>query len=143
MQILTWMLRRAIMKAVNFDSFAYILIERRLIMDVTESIRKASLEILLLAQLKYRDMYAYEMALEIIRKSNGDIPIVMTVVYPILQRLESKGYITSKESVTKENRKTVIFHLEESGAVYLNEVRAAFHYMDKLIDNFLSDGGIV
>ena len=108
---------------------------------ISESLKKASLEILLLALLRQRDMYAYEMSMEIARRSEGKYRIITPVVYPVLQRLEGKGFVSSRESVTAENRRTNIYHLEKPGTDYLEEQRSDFSFVHDLIATFLVSGG--
>ncbi|NLP48545.1 MAG: helix-turn-helix transcriptional regulator [Clostridiales bacterium] len=104
---------------------------------VSDNLKRGTLELLLLAQLKHRDMYAYEMAMEIVRRSEGKYPVITVVVYPILQRLEKKGLVTSRELITKENRKTNIYHLEQAGSDYLEEQRKALSFINDLLIDFL------
>lgn len=104
---------------------------------ISESLKKASLEIMLLSQLKHQDRYPYEMAMEIIRRSKGEYPVKAIVVYPVLQRLEAKGYVTRRETITKGNRRATVYHIEKSGLEYLEDQRKAFSFINDLIVEFL------
>ena len=102
---------------------------------ISESLKKATLEILLLSLLKHRDMYPYEMAVTVNRRIGAAYPVLAPVVYPVLRRLEGCGYITVLKTLTRGCRKATIYHLEPAGTVYLeNKMAEYFKVADFLRD---------
>ena len=58
-----------------------------------DNFKKGAVEMLLLTMLCEEDMYGYQMAQLVKRRSKGEITIPEGSMYPTLYRLMSKGYI--------------------------------------------------
>src|SRR5262245_15719749 len=58
--------------------------------------KNGSAELLVLAQLEGRDRHGYEIACEIERRSGGAVSFLPASLYPVLYRLERKGWITGR-----------------------------------------------
>src|SRR5260370_10208599 len=58
--------------------------------------KKGSAELLVLAQLEGRPRHGYEIGLEIERRSEGAVSFQTASLYPVLYRLERKGFIAGQ-----------------------------------------------
>jgi len=108
---------------------------------ISESLKKASLEILVLAMLSNEDRYPYQMVQDIIAKSGSRYPLVAGVAYPVLYRMEDKGYISCREEKIGKRRTIHMYHLEDSGRAYLREQCEDFFGVTDLIRAILNEKG--
>ena len=108
---------------------------------ISESLKKASLEILILAMLNNDDMYPYQIVQNLIAKSDSKYTIIAGVAYPVLYRMQDKGYITCREEKTGKRRTVHIYHLEEAGREYLREQCGDFFEVADLIKAILNEKG--
>jgi len=84
--------------------------------------KRGMVELILLALLKDKDMYGYQLSQELSLRSNGSFQLKETSMYPTLYRLVEKGYITSREEMTEKRKIRVYYHLESLGEQYLNMI---------------------
>lgn len=107
---------------------------------IPESLKKATLEILILALLSKSDMYPYQMVLEI-NRSNPEYSLIAGVAYPVLYRLQDKGFISCRTEKVGERRTVNIYHMEPSGQEYLRDQSRMFFSVAELISRFMADEG--
>ena len=103
-------------------------------MDI--QLRKGLLEYCVLAILRDRDSYGYQM----IRDISECIEISESTLYPILRRLESAGKVTSYNT-EYNNRIRKYFHLTDDGRQMLSDFKSDREQMIKVLD-FISKGEI-
>ncbi|MBQ8231269.1 MAG: PadR family transcriptional regulator [Lachnospiraceae bacterium] len=101
-------------------------------MDI--QLRKGLLEYCVLAILRDRDSYGYQM----IRDISECIEISESTLYPILRRLESAGKVTSYNT-EYNNRIRKYFHLTDDGRQMLSDFKSDREQMIKVLD-FISKG---
>lgn len=85
------------------------------------SIKKGTIEIMLLKFLSESDMYGYQLSQKLKKRSNLKYTILEGSMYPILYRLTEQGYITFYETKVGIRQTRVYYHIEESGRQYLKE----------------------
>lgn len=106
---------------------------------VTSTLKKATIELLLLKLLNERDMYGYQLSQELKKRSNGQYTILEGSMYPILYRIAEINYISSYEKKTGIRQTRIYYHLEETGKAYLQTLEASYreyiHLIDFLIDS--------
>lgn len=89
-------------------------------MDISKNLIAASATPLVLAILKNQDSYGYEIIKKIKEASDDEIIWSEGMLYPVLHRLEDKGFIKSYWKKSKIGRKRKYYYLKEKG---LNELK--------------------
>ena len=80
--------------------------------QIEASLKKATIELMLLKLLGEGDMYGYQLAQELKRRSNGQYTILEGSMYPILYRITESGYISFYEKKVGVRQTRVYYHLE-------------------------------
>lgn len=89
-----------------------------------DNFKKGAVEMLLLTMLCEEDMYGYQMAQLVKKRSKGEITIPEGSMYPTLYRLMSKGYITDHQSTSgRRQLRVVYYHIEPAGREHLEQIR--------------------
>ncbi len=94
------------------------------------SLKKATIEMLLLKLLSESDMYGYQMTQELKKRSCGLYTLLEGSMYPILYRLSDQKYISFYEKKITQRQSRIYYHLEEKGSEYFKKLRNDY-------DNFL------
>jgi len=85
--------------------------------------KKGSAELLVLAQLEGRPRHGYEIGIEIERRSEGAVSFQIASLYPVLYRLEKKGFIAGQWVETAGQRRRRYYKLTREGRKMLSEHR--------------------
>jgi PadR family transcriptional regulator PadR len=80
------------------------------------------MEMLVLHLLKSGDRYGFELTQLMEKHSKGIIKITLGSLYPLLYKLEERGYVTEREELVGKRLKRIYYHLEEKGEQYLDEL---------------------
>ena len=91
----------------------------KILTDIQEKLKRASLEMLILRLLSEEDMYGYQLKTEIINRSQGLVALTEGVLYPPLYRMIQKEYISERKETVCKKRVRVYYHLEAAGEEYL------------------------
>ena len=102
--------------------------------------KKGSIELTILHLLQYQSLYGYELIQLIFSQSNGYFSIPEGALYPILYKLEEKGYISSERKIIGKRLRTY-YNLEASGKKYLEILLEDFHAYNKAMDKLLTYKG--
>ncbi len=99
----------------------------RIMMATNEFTRRLPIEMLCLTLLRERDMYCYEMVQALTTRSEGKIALAEAGLYIMMYKLLKKGYVSDNHVVLEtdgmgRSRSRVYYHLEESGAAYLEKL---------------------
>lgn len=105
---------------------------------VKTTLKKATIEILLLKLLSEQDMYGYQLLQELKKRSSENYVILEGSMYPILYRLTDQNYISFYEKRVGKRQTRVYYHLEDTGRVYFVSMREEYEEYIKLI-SFLLD----
>lgn len=81
----------------------------------------AHTQLLLLSLLAGRDMYGYEMILELARRSQNVFEMKEGTLYPVLHALERGGLVSAYEREAPSGRTRKYYHLTERGRHSLSE----------------------
>ena len=93
--------------------------------STTDRARKnGSAEFLILAQLEDRPKHGYEIACEIERRSRGTISFLPASLYPVLYRLESRGFIKGRWVEAAGARRRRVYALTAAGRRELTKQRS-------------------
>lgn len=100
-------------------------------------LKKATIEMLLLHMLSESDMYGYQLSQEIKKRSSGIYTILEGSMYPILYRLTEQNYISFYETKVGKRQTRVYYHLEDSGKIYLEQLKTSYYEYTDLISFLL------
>lgn len=89
--------------------------------SLSVQLKKGTLAMLVLFLLREEDMYGYQIAVTLDKRSDGLLNLADNSLYGVLYRLIKDGYISSrKEENVKRAR--VFYHLEPAGDEYLRHL---------------------
>lgn len=77
-------------------------------LNLETTLKKATIEMLLLNLLKEQDMYGYQLSQELKKRSSGLYTILEGSMYPILYRLNDSGYISFFEKKSADAKHAFI-----------------------------------
>ncbi len=100
------------------------------------SMKKATIEMLLLKLLSEQDMYGYQLSQELKKRSSEQYTILEGSMYPILYRLTDNHQISFYEKKVGKRLTRLYYHLEPEGESYLQKQQELFAEQTALI-NFL------
>lgn len=89
-------------------------------------IKRGTVEMLVASLLMKEDMYGYQLAQELGKKSRGLFTLQETSMYPSLYRLQERGLITAETRVVGRRRTRVYYHLNDAGKEFLKNARAEY-----------------
>jgi PadR family transcriptional regulator PadR len=92
-------------------------------MDVSKDLIAASATPLILAILKQRDSYGYEIIKQIRETSGDELVWTEGMLYPVLHRLEENGFVESYWQASEAGRKRKYYRIKEAGLVELEKHR--------------------
>ena len=101
------------------------------------NLKRASIEIILLNLLTEEDKYAYQMAQEIKKKTNGQLSILEGSMYTILNRLKECGDVTFRQVQSSPKMIRVYYSITDTGRQHLEEMRATFNNYVDIIQNII------
>lgn len=96
-------------------------------MSVSDSLKKGSVDLLLLTLLKEKDMYGYQLCQEIAERSGRRYVLKESSMYPMLYRLIDKNFISDRHEIVGKRRVRVYYHIEPAG----------LEYLDKIVDEYI------
>jgi PadR family transcriptional regulator PadR len=106
---------------------------------LTNNIKKAVIELLILKLLSEQDMYGYQISQEFKKRSNTRFSLLEGSMYPILYRLTDSGCISFYDKKVGKRQTRVYYHLEPEGTEHLkamlDEYRTAIQIVDFLLDS--------
>ncbi len=105
--------------------------------QLISSLKKATIEMLLLKLLMESDMYGYQMSQEIKKRSSENYTILEGSMYPILYRLTEQKYISFYEEKVGKRQTRIYYHLEEAGKEYLNQLISLYYEYTEIISFLL------
>ena len=86
-------------------------------------LKKGSAELMLLALLEGRPRHGYEISQLIEQRSGGDVRFKVASLYPLLYRLERRGWIVGQWVEKEGQRRRRYYRLTRSGRRVLGEQR--------------------
>ena len=105
--------------------------------SIITNLKRASIEIILLNLLTEEDKYAYQMAQEIKKRTNGQLSILEGSMYTILNRLKDCGDITFYQVQSGPKMIRVYYSITDTGRLHLKEMRATFNDYVDVIKNII------
>ncbi len=100
-----------------------------------------TLEMLILSTLASSPMHGYGIAQRIHNMSDTVLYVEEGSLYPALQRLRRKGWVTAAWGITGLNRRARVYTLTRDGRKQLGAEMEGFRRMTKAIERVLTPGG--
>lgn len=91
------------------------------------SFRKGIMSLVLLSLLRKEDMYGYQLVQETKNLSGGRIQTQEGSLYPVLYKLQEKGYISDRKVLVGKRMTRVYYHLEPAGLEYLGTLMEEYN----------------
>ena len=91
------------------------------------SFRRGIMSLVLLSVLQKEDMYGYQLVQQIRELSGGRIVTQEGSLYPVLYKLQEKGYISDRKVLVGKRMTRVYYHLEPEGVAYLQILREDYY----------------
>jgi PadR family transcriptional regulator PadR len=105
---------------------------------------RGTLELLILCILQSGDYYGYQLADLIKSKSNDILSIPVGTLYPLLYRMEEKGFISVEQKIIDKRLRTY-YHLLESGTAYYASLLKDYEDINtgirNILDGYETDAG--
>lgn len=101
-------------------------------MTLFDSMKKGTVEVVVLSLLMESDMYGYQMAQEMLKLSNGSYVLKEGALYPILYKLTQKNYITTYTTY-HGRRPRVYYHLEPAGVEYAKTIYTEYQKLTQAV----------
>lgn len=111
-------------------------------MSFNQSLKRGTIEVLILALLSEEDKYGYQLAQEMEERSEGRYTILETSMYPILYRMLEKKLISDRTVLVGERRRRVYYHIEEAGRAYLRSLRREYLSLTRGVLSILQIGSL-
>ena len=113
--------------------------------NLQKQFKKGALDIVVLNLLKQGDAYGYKIIRELDTRSGGYYKIKEGSLYPVLYRLEDKGYIESyrKEMTSERSVPRKYYRITSEGKKHLDDMINEWKMFCSITNNMLSGfGGI-
>lgn len=107
-------------------------------MGIADSLKKGTVELLILKLLQERDMYGYEITQALQEKSDGYFILQEGSLYPTLYRMLDRGLISDRQELVGRRRTRVYYHLEDAGREKYALIRDEYIALNKGIMNIIN-----
>ena len=100
--------------------------------DLLENFKKSTLPLMVLTILSEREMYAYEIMQEALKRSNGRYK--MPLLYTTLNKLKEQELVEeSKKTISEDNRVRIYYRLTPKGESYLELLKKQYSEMIEIV----------
>lgn len=103
------------------------------------SFRRGIMSLVLLSLLHKEDMYGYQLVQETKQLSGGRIQTQEGSLYPVLYKLQEKGYISDRKVQVGKRMTRVYYHLEPEGFAYLQTLKAEYEVISTGLQMIMED----
>lgn len=100
--------------------------------------RRGAAMLCVLALLSKKECYGYELCLQINKLSDGGFTMAEGTLYPILYRMEDKGYVNVRYAVVGRRMRRSYYSLSEAGKEYYQALLEEYRSVQAGIENVLS-----
>lgn len=98
---------------------------------IIANLKRASIELILLSLLTEEDMYGYQLAQEIKKRTDNKLSILEGSMYTILNRLKDNGDVEYYTEIVGKKMTRVYYHLTDEGRKHLTQMTSTFNeYVD-------------
>jgi len=101
---------------------------------VSPELKKGSLDLLVLTVLAHTPRHGYEIGRLIELRSGGHLQFRISTLYPVLYRMENRGWIQGRWVERPGERRRCYYHLTAAGRAQLAEQRERWREFASAID---------
>jgi transcriptional regulator len=101
---------------------------------IDTKIKRGSGELAILALLEQEPLHGYEISKRIAQQSGGLLRFNLASLYPLLYRMEKRGWVKGKWEEAKSGRKRRLYHLTRAGKKQLAPLRAEWGSFFQALD---------
>ena len=105
--------------------------------QIRAGFQRGVMSMIILSLLKKEDMYGYQLVQETERLSGGAVVTQEGSLYPVLYRLQDRGYISDRKILVGKRMTRVYYHIEEAGEQYLQSLVQEYNKLTKGIYQIL------
>src|SRR6185436_4477062 len=107
-------------------SFRYILVPHMSLPHGSRELKKGSAELLILSLVEGRERHGYDIARLIEQRSRGEVKFYAASLYPLLYRLEKRGWIEGRWIERPGERRRRLYRLTKAGRAVLAAQRSGW-----------------
>ena len=100
----------------------------------SRELKKGSAELLILSAIEARPRHGYDIARHIENRSGGTVTFHAASLYPLLYRLEQRGWIVGRWTERAGERRRRLYRLTPAGRKVLAQQRSLWREFVKAID---------
>ena len=100
-------------------------------------LKKGALELCVLAQLRGRDRYGYELVSAI----SAEIEVTLGTIYPLLKRIKQVGYVETETRESADGPARKYYHLTDEGKAALTRNIEAWSDFSTKINKMIGENG--
>lgn len=97
--------------------------------------KRATSPLVVLSLLRERAMYGYEISSEMDKRSGGQF--VISVLYPVLYRLQEQGYIEISANEIVDGRARSYYQITPSGRAYLEKTVQEYYNISRTFETLI------
>jgi PadR family transcriptional regulator, regulatory protein PadR len=109
--------------------------------EARSELLQGTLELLVLKTLSLEPMHGWGMAQRIEQMSRGVLEVNQGSLYPALQRMRRKGWVTSAWRMTEHNRRARYYSLTQAGRRQLGQEVEHWSRSYRAVNHVLAFGG--
>lgn len=106
-------------------------------MKINRGLVSGATDLLVLSLISERDMYGYEIISELEKRSKDIFQFKEGTLYPILHKLENKGYLKSYQSERDAGRKRKYYQITRQGKKQLLEEKEQWEVFSESINTII------
>ncbi len=110
-------------------------------MEINKNLLGGSTDLLVLSLISREDMYGFEIITRLEEESENVFSLKEGTLYPILHKLENKGYLKSYKKLADNGRTRKYYKITRSGKKKLEEEKEAFKLFSRSVTNLVFGGG--
>ena len=107
--------------------------------NLRRELKRGTIELILLTLLNTKEMYGYQLASAIAERGGELLQIRGGTLYPVLYRLEDKGFIISYRDSPKRGVPRKYYRLTGSGTKYLRQLLEEWKNFSEVIEGLIHD----
>ena len=100
--------------------------------------KRATSPLVVLRLLTEKPMYGYELTQLMKQRSGGAFTV--SVLYPVIYRLEEQGYVAVERSEIVDNRARSYYAITPKGRAYLQETFADYQVISEIFEQMMKGG---
>jgi transcriptional regulator len=104
------------------------------VLSSSRELKKGSAELLILSAIEARPRHGYDIARVIETRSGGAVTFHAASLYPLLYRLEQRGWISGRWTEKAGERRRRLYRLTRDGRRVLAEQRSLWHAFVRAMD---------